>query len=435
MLGLATLLDPEAFADRLRRELPETELGTIRATYLRYKPGTDCLVSYRIEAGGEEMRVHAKAHGPDAPDKLHKAQKKPGVPGPLGVGRLILEDLAIVVSFFPNDRDLKALPHLYEPEERKSLLRTRLPGRPDLWESGIEGIRYKPERRYVARLLDGGEARAMLKVYTEPNYRAARTNAEAFTEAFKTEGPFRLAPLLGHSDRHRMLIFEWLPGRPLDEAILDSEVKLHKVAIVGAGLAELHAQEPQGLKTLGREEEAGSLAEVAKGVGIISPHLAGRAHEIARRLTDYLVDAPLMGRPIHGDFDAGQVLLGEDAITLLDLDRTVRGDPAEDLGMFIAHLERGVLHGGMSADRAESLREALLDGYRISTHRPTPERIEAYTAAGLLRLSPEPFRYRAQDWPRQTERILDRAAEILDTGFSDNNPNLQPADGLRVGKS
>lgn len=429
------MLDPEAFVARLRRELPEANPGTARNSYLRYKPGTSCLASYRIEAGGEEIRVHAKAHGPDAADKLDKARKKPGVPGPLGIGRLVLEDLAIVVSFFPNDRDLKALPHLDDPEERKGLLRNLLPGRPDLWESGIETLRYKPERRYVARLVDGGEARAILKVYTESNYRAARTNAEAFTEAFKTQGPFRLAPLLGHSDRHRMLIFEWLPGRPLDEAILDPEVKLHKVAIVGAGLAELHAQEPEGLKILGREEEIDILAEVAEGVGAVSPHLAGRAREIARGLADQLVGAPSMGRPIHGDFDAGQVLLGEDAITLLDLDRTVRGDPAEDLGLFIAHLERAVLDGGMSAGRAESLKEALLDGYRISTHRPTPERIEVYTAAGLLRLCPEPFRYRARDWPRQTERVLDRAAEILNTGFSNDNPVLWPADGLRAGKS
>ncbi|MBA2442462.1 MAG: phosphotransferase [Rubrobacter sp.] len=410
--GLSTLLDPEAFAARLARAVPDAGVEAARSTYVRYKPGTDCLASYRVTVAGEETRVHATAYKPDAHDKLRKARKPPETPGPLGVGRFVLEDLALSVSFFPNDKKLKALPQLHDADERRELLRSRLGGRRDLWEAGLEGIRYKPERRYVAQLLNGG-ARALLKVYTGDGYRAARTNAEAFTEAFKTRGPFRLAPLVGHSDRHRLLVFEWLPGRSLSEALLEPGLHPDELSTVGAALAELHSQEPGRLARPGRGDEAETLRAVACGIGHLSPHLAGLSGDLARLISGTLTGLPPAGRPIHGDFDAGQVLLSGETITLLDLDRAVRGDPAEDLGLFAAHLERGVLDGDLHPDRAESFREALLEGYRYSTGRPVPDRVGVYTAAGLLRMAPEPFRYRHPDWPRRTEEILIRAGEIL----------------------
>jgi aminoglycoside phosphotransferase (APT) family kinase protein len=128
------------------------------------------------------------------------------------------------------------------------------------------------------------------------------------------------------------------------------------------------------------------------------------------------VNEPPVNLPTHGDFYAKQVLLADDSVAILDLDEAVRGDPAADLGNFVAHLERDALRGTLPSSRVELLQNALLEGYRVATHRPIPARTELYAAAGLLRLAPDPFRHREPDWPGRIEAILERTEAILDGG-------------------
>ena len=68
--------------------------------------------------------------------------------------------------------------------------------------------------------------------------------------------------------------------------------------------------------------------------------------------------------------------------------------------------------------------EALLQGYRYSARDFTPERLGLYTAIGLLRLAPDPFRHRDPDWAEATEAILWRAERLLGGG---------PHQGVREG--
>jgi aminoglycoside phosphotransferase len=408
--GLATLLDPDAFAAALSAHLRHVEIESATPTYVRYKPGMNFLIEYELETGGKRTLVYAKAHGPDAPVKLRNATRKPGVVGALGAAKLVLEELGVVVSFFPNDAKLKELKRLADGDKRRKMLKEILPGHPELREGELQTLRYKPERRYVAHLSAGSEA-AIVKFYTEPGYRQVRTNAAAFTETFKTSGPLRLARLLGCSDEHNAVALEWLPGLSLATALAAPGLQLGAVENVGAALAELHAQDPEELPHLTRQEEANALLAVVSEVGFTCPHLAGVVHELAGELTTRLLREPPVGAPIHGDFYDEQVLISGDHVAILDLDRAVRGDPAADLGAFLAHLERDTLHAGLPPERVEALRMHLLEGYGSAT--PLPERIDLYTAAALLRLAPEPFRHRDPDWPERTAAVLARAREVL----------------------
>src|SRR5262245_9608618 len=85
--GLATLLDPDAFLEAVRKAAPGTCLESARLRYVRYKHGTNCLVAYRLDGGGAPIDVYAKAHGLDAPEKLDKASERLGVVGALGRSR------------------------------------------------------------------------------------------------------------------------------------------------------------------------------------------------------------------------------------------------------------------------------------------------------------------------------------------------------------
>lgn len=412
--GLSVLLDPEAFVEALRPHVPGAELRGAAVTYIRYKPGTNCLLAYRIGTGGGEVAAYAKLHGGDSEVKLRKGREKEkaSVSSPLGPGRIVLEELSAVVALFPNDGRLKALKELPDPAAWRRRLIDLFPERPALWDSEARTLAYKPERRYVAQLVAGGEPRAVLKYYSEEGFAKADPNAGSF----RSRGPLRVPFRIGRSERRRILAFEWLAGRPLSEAILDPEPDLDGFAAAGAALAELHAQDPPGLATRTRREEIGTWLALAEGIASLHPSGEGRARSLARRLASVFAAEPAALRPVHGDFYARQVLVDGGKASLLDLDRAARGDPAADLGRFLAHLERDAMRGAVPPGRVEPAGAALLDGYRRASGSPLSPAVEPHVAAALLSLAADPFRLREPDWPHRIDAVLERAERILEKG-------------------
>ena len=59
--GLALLLDEDAFASVLREHLPAAGVKGAKEFYARYKPGRSCVVAYRVQVGGEQLDVYARA--------------------------------------------------------------------------------------------------------------------------------------------------------------------------------------------------------------------------------------------------------------------------------------------------------------------------------------------------------------------------------------
>ena len=116
---------------------------------------------------------------------------------------------------------------------------------------------------------------------------------------------------------------------------------------------------------------------------------------------------------MHGDFSANQVVIGQQEAAIIDLDWACYGDPADDLGNFIAQTERKALRGELPRHRVESMTDALLAGYQA--HRALPDRVGLYTAVEVFRRSRFPFRMCESDWPQQTEALIERAEEILGT--------------------
>jgi streptomycin 6-kinase len=409
--GLAVVLDPDALAAALRRAAPHADLRAAQITYVRYKPEAYCRVTYQLEVAGEALELDVRACRPDDLASWRDTGEGAGVSGPLGPGRIVLEHCAVLATVFPNDLKLVALQHLTDPAERSRVLRELVPGRSDLWQGELRCLRYRPERRYVVELRAAGGARALLKSYTRKAYARGLRNALAF----RSRGPLRLAELLGSSESLRLLAFEWLPGRLLMDLCTAPEINRAAVSAAGAALAELHAQDPGGLDCWTREAEAADLVTVASELGCICPRLAGRAGELARRLAARLAAAPAMRQPLHGDFSANQVLVGRRATAIIDLDWACYGDPADDLGNFIAQAERYALDHELTVDRVESIREALLEGYTLGTNRQLPERIGLYTAVEVFRRTRFPFRAREPDWPQRTESLLERAEELSRT--------------------
>jgi aminoglycoside phosphotransferase (APT) family kinase protein len=427
--GLSTVLDAEAFTDRLRRALARDDLGVPRITYVKYVPRTKCLVGYELKVDVGAVQLHANAYPADAVRRLEKARTRVAVSGPLGPGRIALDDCVTVVSVFPNDKRLKGLSALVDAESRREFLRALVPDQSELWEAPMDCLAYKPERRYVSRI-GQGEGAMLLRLYDAEGYVTARTHAEGLSSPARRrpEGPSqapRIARALGHSDVHGALAFEWLPGRVLSEAIATSEPDSQVLLQVGGILAELHAQEPEGLAELTRQAEVDLLHAEARAFEFACPHLRTRIEAIVHKLGAALLREAPQQRPIHGDFNASQVLLMGDTVAVLDLDAAARGDPAIDLGNFIAHLERDALRGKMIPDRVEVLRSRLVAGYCSGRETISPARIDLHTAVSLI-LRFKPFRYWQPHWrgdlsipswephwPGQAEMLLSRVETLL----------------------
>src|SRR2546426_8004296 len=107
--GLATALDPEAFLAALRRVVPAADVRGADITYVRLKPRSYARVSYRVDVGGTAVDVDVRASQEGDFARLLQSNDE-FVGGPLGAGRIVLEDRSMVMTVFPNDPKAPELP-------------------------------------------------------------------------------------------------------------------------------------------------------------------------------------------------------------------------------------------------------------------------------------------------------------------------------------
>ncbi len=399
--GVSVLLDPDAFADELSAALPDAQIRSARATYVRYKPRTSCLVGYCVRTVDGSHDVYARAHRPGVIEKLESARRAAARASALGPGGATFDRLAVAVHAFPHDRRLPTLARLADRGRRSRVLRTALPDREDLWDADVRTLRYKPERRWVARLDGVDGARAVLRLHRPGGARPA----------------FELDPVLsprtlGSVPDHGVTVLGWADGEPLDQALRAGRPWGHE-AVYEAGrvLAALH-RSPAPSSPLDSASSLGErLAVSARAVGWLSPPLGARARELAGRLAAPASRDHVL---VHGDCSVDQIVAGPDAVALIDLDAAHLGEPTADLGSFLADLEARVVDGGLSERLAAEASGALLDGYREAAGPGAVEgpSLARHVAAGLLLRASEPFRRRDPVWGSRTCEYLERAEAI-----------------------
>jgi aminoglycoside phosphotransferase (APT) family kinase protein len=375
--------------------------------YLRYKPAQNCLAACRADVDGRPVDFIAKAYRPSASDKFRKAVTLSGVPGPLGLGRFVLAGTSVLVSVFPNDGRLKHLGRLTSPDAVAQLA-VRLGALPET-AARLETLRHNPERRFVGRLIVDQRPVATVRCYTGRDYAGIVAKAGMLT----SREPLRLARRLTRRERWHLLAFEWLRGDLLDDAVRQRTASPYVMRVVGAALAQLHAQEAPALPRRTGASEATALGALARQLAFLHPSLAASARDLAEQVGTRLVAEFASAQPLHGDFYAKQVLLDRGTVAFIDLDEASLGDPAIDLARFRADLEERVVAGDLDAREIEPLVESLFEGY-VQTSGSLPASLNLHIAAQLLRVAAHPFRRREPLWPDLTAAIVERAETFLD---------------------
>jgi Ser/Thr protein kinase RdoA (MazF antagonist) len=116
------------------------------------------------------------------------------------------------------------------------------------------------------------------------------------------------------------------------------------------------------------------------------PDAADRLAAVAAIARDRLAALPpVPARGLHRDFYFDQVLVDGDRIWLVDLDLYAGGDPAIDIGNFLAHLDELALrrHGEIAAHAPQA--EAFLAGYATLAPLPEAPRIALLRAVSMAR--------------------------------------------------
>lgn len=136
----------------------------------------------------------------------------------------------------------------------------------------------------------------------------------------------------------RLVLYRYFHGTPLDR-VTDTASLEDGVRRAARWLARLHTSPVAFSRRWSQESEEHTTRQWAAVIGRLHPPLA----EPARRLADAWAQAARGTGcadevPIHKDFHAGHVLIGEDTC-VVDLDEARQGDAAFDLAHFCGYLD------------------------------------------------------------------------------------------------
>lgn len=390
---LRVVLDASLFTPLIAQQSGQEDISNARLTYLRYKPGMNCIAGYEYELDGCAHFAYTKIFSDSQQEKREKftALTKAGI------------DDTIAFSFYPVDSKLKALRKLADPKHEAKFVERIFSDRADLWDGKLQLIRYKPERRLVSRLVVDDQTAAVVKLHTRHGY----TRLKASNKSFKSRENLHVARRIGHSDRHCVLAFEWLHGNLLSDILRPAQLAPATMLSVGNALGHIHAQRSDRLPVQNNEALADQIMAVADQVAYLCPGLQKRITSLSKEIGNQLLNISRFYSATHGDFYAKQVLVQFDGIGVLDFDEAAFADPMSDLGNFFAHLERDGYRYNIQPGYIRDIQQGLIEGYHATGQPIDRRRINLFFAANLFKLLPHPFRFREENWPVQTALLLD----------------------------
>lgn len=403
--GLAVLLDAERLDAALRSSTNREPGQAAAVTYLRYKPGVNCIARFRFG----DREGYAKAFGRGEKSKLAKALQASESDAATEPAFRLPDD-HVVCRFFPRDARLPALAGLGSEETRQAMFERVFKEDSSWRDACFHTLNYKPERRFVARLDHPDGRRATLKLFNERDFAATRRSRKKLN----LPDGLRLPDWIGGSKALRALVFEWLPGETLDAQLRRGN--LDGVTQAGSAIARLHASEQPALGKRRQTPRQEVIATLSRQLSHLAPDLGEAIDRATSGLMAWAGSLEPPRRPVHGDFYAQQVILGNGTVGIIDMDSAHLGDPGDDLGCFIAQLERQSIRGTIDEADRDRARSALLAGHGQGPAGPGSDGLDPFVAFQLFKLTPRPFRDREPRWHAQTDRLLRRCVALLATG-------------------
>lgn len=406
--GLALILNPERLLAALRLLPRFTNARALKETYLRYKPGTSCLLAIEISLNDGSRQIwFAKALTRErfSVSATHpKRQALLDIKHPFSPVRL--EKEAILLEHPTQDREIRYLDALWQESQRTTLLRQWLPEQADAPDVEWRFLRYKPERRCVAGITRAGKPLAVIRC-------ASAREFGAILQGCATGLALGHVSLLGAWGKKRLVATRWVEGECL-EHLLPSPAMPALLTRTGDALAQVHSA-PFALPVKRSvEDDLQFMWRAIDTLRVVYPQAIPHFERCAGLVREQIRQFEQPATLLHGDFSADQVIIaGSDTpIHFIDWDRSTYGHPLNDLASFLARIEMDVIENSLSRAQADTARTALVSGYHSRRDLPV-DGLPCYTALALLALVAEPFRKRADNWPAGIDALLRRAEQLL----------------------
>jgi aminoglycoside phosphotransferase (APT) family kinase protein len=279
-------------------------------------------------------------------------------------------------------------------------------------------VRLKPDRRAIVRyrfILDhGGESEALAKI------RVKGLDHRAFEIQFALANAWRqsadglgCARAIGTVPSAHLWLQSVVDGHDGTAALIGEYESSRFGDWAAALMMKLHRTPLSVRRRWTVDDEAdmltAALANVAEGRRDLSDRIARLAQ--ASRLCLAELGPPPAETVIHRDFYHDQVMVAAEAAFLIDLDLAAIGDPAQDAGNFLAHLDELAIREPAIAENvraaATAFRERLLDAPDLYS----AARVAAFNAISLARLVA--VSHRISSRRASTGRLLAAAEQML----------------------
>jgi aminoglycoside phosphotransferase (APT) family kinase protein len=420
--GLAALLD----VDWIRARVGQN----VRIDSVRYRPGASCLVGYIAAENGYDDGAPGEAPAwygrcfPVEEFESDLANLKARSWLRLGVGEPIinLPDHRIVLFAYPNDRRLHGLLELLHQEGAlkaflHSYLGTKVPATGKVvWTI----VRYKPEQRAVVRCHiqrsgahDSAQKSYYLRIFPDNRGQREYQLMRALDRLLQVDSELAIPKPRAFDSRRHALLLDALPGLKLKASVAAGAAK-DAFRRTGRALAMLHAHCNATAATRDFTEHIGRARRATRLLSHFMPDRETQLNGVAERLDAFAshAEADRVGF-VHGDFHAGQILVTEDRIGLVDFERAHNGPVLFDLGNWLAVSICRRLQGKWTAD--ESLWQFFLDGYGSVARRRLPQKAIAWwTAIALLPMVTKPLRRLDKDAHEKVPALLDQLEVLLE---------------------
>ncbi len=415
---LAAAFDADVLADAVAGALAAggTATGRFRPTWVRYKPGASCIVRGTFDAPGGDWATVAIYAGDRAAwvgrpgGRLSRlARRADALHGP-AVRAAVLPQLGALVQRAPLDRKLPWLVAATRPGAWAGVLGDGQAADDDT----VEWIRHVPERKAVLRL-------ARPDVFIKLNARRSPSALARWHRVLAAHG-LPVGRMLGFDDAQGWTAVAALPGRTLRALRDDGDGDLEAwAAAATAAVQRLHALPAacRAASGLARRTAASEAATVVGAAAYLDGLRAGGfgAGRLAEAVAAGLAEAPWRWRVLHGDWHDQQVLVGPAGVQLVDFDDAALGEPALDLGTFVAHVAAG---DAVAPFAPRTPRHPAAPGVRDAVQRAVAARdataagaLALHEAAALLRLAVHPFRRLDPAWPDAVAAVLAAAGARL----------------------
>jgi len=432
----------------LRRELsalltPPNMLGPCRLRSARLKPARRFVTFYdaliRVEGSSAynirpiavtwKLNVERDRHHAEA--KLAEVQAEAvrrGVAAPFRELAVDAPALGAHIRVSPLDVHFPQLVRLSDPQYVRNMVAGACAASGGVLEHApakrysVTTLRYRPGKRHVLRYdpLDGPKRGALFaKLFStgeegERVFRLAKMVGKWLAE--HGEGIAATQPLAYVAD-DAVVLCPQAPGTPLSQHLRRPTQTLALfLTNTGAALHALHqlpsvvtgslALRDFAAEVRGVTEASDHICGLLPSIGTMLRALLDRAQELHERLP---LEPPTF---IYGELKAEHVWVGPDGLALIDFDGCCLGDPALDVGKFLADLQFWCTVYGQHELR--QVQEQFLAGYGSGASVERVIRARLYEAIELVKQTVHRVRTPGHGWARRTERLIHCAQALLD---------------------